>query len=272
MVQRRISHAIGRKRCRTISARGAFAARPFATFITAPRQLIWHAQFQSASDDCRLVEGRKRRHQPHAIICSNRNRLPDMLQKWNTAICICVARRIIRMRPQIEITVIIFIDALREAGRSGKHQPVAERNICRDFSAIHRPLVTIGGMTDFLRGAVKQRAIGKTHDLREIKLKLANTIVSRNSLSRMKFHTMFLSVEDCERCDIFRADFRNRQRQASCGIDAAARQDNCFLPHGVISIRGGQQRRRGASSQRIRNRFRAWRNSRTDRWKCHRAA
>ena len=66
-----------------------------------------------------------------------------MLQKRDAAVRVGIARRVVRMSAQIQVAVVVFIDALRKAGRRGKHQTVAERNVCRDFAAIFRNLLPV---------------------------------------------------------------------------------------------------------------------------------
>ena len=153
------------------------------------------------------------------VIGSDGNRLPDMLQKRDAAIRVGIACRVIRMCSEIEVATVVFINALREACRSGEHQAITKRNVCGDFATVFRNLLTVGGVADCLCGAIKQRAVGETKDWREVKFILANTIVLCNRMGCTKFHTMLLTVENRDGGDVFRSEFRNRQRQAGCGVN-----------------------------------------------------
>ena len=164
LVESGIGHAVGGEGGGAVTAGGAFATRTFATFIAAPCQMIWSLQFQPAGDDRRLVELCKWRDKMNMVISADGNRLPDVFQKRNTAIRIGVARRIIHMSSEIEVAIVVFIDALRKTCRCGEHQAVTEWNVCSDFATIFRNLLTIGGVADFLRRAIKQRTVGETED------------------------------------------------------------------------------------------------------------
>ena len=185
---------------------------------------------QTGRHDAGLIHFRKGEDEMHLAIGADGDGIAHRLQEGLAAVRIGIACRIVCVRADVDIDLILLKEARRERGRRREHESVAERHIGRDLAlSVLGDLLRIALVDDLFGGACEEGAVRILKNGRKIKFVVPYMVVRCDLACRKDLFLVLLPIKNRSSHDVLCSQSVYCQRDAGGRVHAAAGEDNSFF-------------------------------------------